>query len=480
LLDVANAKSLERDRFYEANKDKLSKDAEATQRGLGFENCTARYKIHAFMVDIETRRFDMCSDSSIDYYSGISDENESPIIYADRDINPDDEKGLVEWYAGWSAGRLDRFRKFAVVGTSSASALRASRLKSFPKEHSSTKVFTAFSFPKPTAGPKQASQSAEKQKALAIAAKFKNLHVNPNSEAFKGNSVLSPSARSPQSPIGGGMLSQTSPTRTVDSDMSMDMDISPVQARSNSVIRQEDQRSPALDHTREELDAQITELIQNSRPRQNIADLIRDSAPNDDPRDLPRLTTTHLNSLPQPATATSANQNTSPYFPATSPFQLDGAADNRPVSSGTDSSKTSRSGIQVAENGQRFVPRSLRPSGTVRPEISIKPGYIPAEDKDVYRNRRVIDGVPQYEVGVGSNKNSNAGSPAAMSPPAVVSGSVFDSDEEGEVVEEETWKEVRFEATTVWYRALLAEGGGWGHVCVEGWERAWEFLGVKK
>lgn len=482
LLDVANAKSLERDRFYEANKDKPSKDAEATQKGLGFENCNARYKIHAFMTDVETRRFDMCSDSSIDYYSGIANENESPIIYADRDINPDDEKALVEWYAGWSVGRLDRFRKFAVVGTSSASALRASRLKSLPKEHAGAKGFTAFSFPQPDVSLRSelAAHTPEKQNALAVAAKLNNLHVNSKVAALKSNSALSPSIKSPQSPISGGMLAQTSPTRTVDSDMSMEMDISPVHSKPNNIAPQDDQNSPALNQTCEELDARITELIQNPRPKQTIADLIRNSTPNDNPRDLPRLTTTHLNinnSLPASAAATSAERNTSPYFSANSPFQFDGAADNRPISSGTDSSKTSRSGIQLSENGQRFVPRSVRPSGTVRPEISIKPGYISAEDKDVYRNRRVIDGVPQHEIG--SNSNSNAGSPAAASPP-IVSGSVFDSDEEGQVREEETWREIRFEATTAWYRALLAEGGGWGHVCVEGWEKAFEFLGVKK
>jgi chromo domain-containing protein 1 len=496
LLEVANAKSLERDQFYEANKDKLSKDAEATQKGLGFEKCSLRYEVYNFMLSLQRNKRLGPSTDDTDYYYGIPDEKESPLVFADRHSDPDNEKALIEWYAGWSMGRLDRFRRFYVVGTSLGNALKASRLKEFPlgkandwkrpNTPASTK-FTAYYFSNPNSSSSPNAQtSPQKQKALSVAAKFKA----PKFKALEKNTATSQSAKSPRTPIGAGTYTQDSPAMS-GSDMSVDISSSSTTADMN---RNKEQGIPSMDnagdYNRMDIDSEIMKLIaEESKPKANFGELIGNPGPKNNARELPRLTTSHLNTHSFPNSAATAVVSAEPnlFSPddaGTSAFQFDGAGDDRPISSGTDSSRTSRSGIQIDENGQRMVPCSIRSSGTVRKEIPIKPSYTPIEDKEFYRNRRVIDGVPQHEVG--SNPTSAVASPSApLSALAQTMGEKMNLDvdeamEEGEVKEETEWKEIKFEATTAWYKRLVAQGGGWGHISVDGWEKQWKVLGIVK
>ncbi|RDW78037.1 hypothetical protein BP5796_05889 [Coleophoma crateriformis] len=49
---------------------------------------------------------------------------------------------------------------------------------------------------------------------------------------------------------------------------------------------------------------------------------------------------------------------------------------------------TTASGAIVSpDSGQRHIPASVRPDGTKRKEIKIRPGYKPPEDVEVYKNR---------------------------------------------------------------------------------------------
>ncbi|KAK3394482.1 hypothetical protein B0H63DRAFT_47349 [Podospora didyma] len=47
----------------------------------------------------------------------------------------------------------------------------------------------------------------------------------------------------------------------------------------------------------------------------------------------------------------------------------------------------SNSGIIVDERGERLIPESVRPDGSTRKAIKIRPGYRPPEDVEVYKNR---------------------------------------------------------------------------------------------
>lgn len=47
----------------------------------------------------------------------------------------------------------------------------------------------------------------------------------------------------------------------------------------------------------------------------------------------------------------------------------------------------SKSGITTSATGERHIPSSIRPDGSVRKEIRVRPGYRPPEDVEVYRNK---------------------------------------------------------------------------------------------
>jgi len=46
-----------------------------------------------------------------------------------------------------------------------------------------------------------------------------------------------------------------------------------------------------------------------------------------------------------------------------------------------------KSGIVTGKDGERHIPSSVRPDGTVRKEIRVRPGYRPPEDVETYKNR---------------------------------------------------------------------------------------------
>ena len=53
----------------------------------------------------------------------------------------------------------------------------------------------------------------------------------------------------------------------------------------------------------------------------------------------------------------------------------------------TEPSKVSRAGITTSTTGERHIPSSVRPDGSVRKEIRVRPGYRPPEDVELYKNR---------------------------------------------------------------------------------------------
>ncbi|KAF1356534.1 hypothetical protein BDV97DRAFT_288021 [Delphinella strobiligena] len=58
-----------------------------------------------------------------------------------------------------------------------------------------------------------------------------------------------------------------------------------------------------------------------------------------------------------------------------------------PTAAQEEKSGVSKSGITTDESGQRHIPASVRPDGTLRKEIRVRPGYRPPEDVEVYKNR---------------------------------------------------------------------------------------------
>ncbi|KAG9255145.1 putative RNA binding protein Pym [Emericellopsis atlantica] len=53
----------------------------------------------------------------------------------------------------------------------------------------------------------------------------------------------------------------------------------------------------------------------------------------------------------------------------------------------SEATKASNAGIVTAQTGERHIPESQRADGSTRKAIKIRPGYRPAEDVEVYKNR---------------------------------------------------------------------------------------------
>jgi partner of Y14 and mago protein len=51
------------------------------------------------------------------------------------------------------------------------------------------------------------------------------------------------------------------------------------------------------------------------------------------------------------------------------------------------SSAVSKAGITTSASGERHIPASRRPDGSIRKEIRVRPGYRPPEDVEIYKNR---------------------------------------------------------------------------------------------
>jgi hypothetical protein len=156
------------------------------------------------------------------------------------------------------------------------------------------------------------------------------------------------------------------------------------------------------------------------------------------------------------------------------------------------SSQASNAGIVTSETGSRFVPRSIRVSGTVRNELNIRPGYIPPEDKEVYKVRR--DG--SASLGTASVSRSRSGSrgaedgevksaAASVSPGGVLTpvtpmtpGQRRTDPMEGVDGAQESEKGGN-SGTLEWYAEKKLKGEEWNHISVVGWKEAFKLLRVE-
>jgi partner of Y14 and mago protein len=60
----------------------------------------------------------------------------------------------------------------------------------------------------------------------------------------------------------------------------------------------------------------------------------------------------------------------------------------------------SKAGIVETNSGERHIPSSVRPDGTKRKEIKIRPGYKPPEDVEVYKNRTAAAFTSRHPAGI--------------------------------------------------------------------------------
>jgi hypothetical protein len=438
ILELANSKAAEKDAFELKYQNDPAKDAKLYNAGLSFNECNLRYKLHKLLVDFESRR----SLESISEFDSDCDESDYPFIHANKHIDPDDEKGLVDWYAAWTMRNLDMYMKFIVVGSSEPKHReRLVRMKE-------TEVV------------KRKERIAAESPRLPITS-FRRFSVGANKESEQEHNPFDDIA----------LKAVTSPSRRTGRDSSL--------SQADGI----------------NLDEQINVLIAESSTVNKGTSHTNDSASTNPP--LPISGSTSHPYLQSPPQFNGAGDQSVGMDLDSPMLGFDGAGDERPTSS---SSNTPQSGIQSDENGRRFVPRSVSQDASVRNEITVRPGYAPPEDGDFYQ--------------IPSQRGSAAGTPmgqSAVASPAVGGSSTMDVDsdsgggaeagsgnerarmktrwmpvesvEDGEVeevVKEKNFEEVKFEATTTWYKKVVKEGRGWEHIRVEGWEGANRSLGVGK
>lgn len=110
LLELAEEK-------YKARQDllrrpgELQPDIAANLSRLSSEDCKFRYVAAGLAADLHLIRTAKAGPSA-------NDEENSPLVYVDSSIDPNDEQSLVNWFGWWTTLRADQFRKFHVVGSS--------------------------------------------------------------------------------------------------------------------------------------------------------------------------------------------------------------------------------------------------------------------------------------------------------------------------------------------------------------------------
>lgn len=416
LLDIAIEKSAEKDALENQYQGDPRKDAIIEEKGLGYSTCKIRFQLYELVDELLSQRI---RENSPDY---DSDELNSPIVYASEFVDVDNEQALVTWFAGWAMCRLDQFRKFTVVGSSTKYEKRAVRRKeivvpialsaekmrplAIAAKLNSSAPTTALSGSKPQETrpldiqplpPISESSTTNKllskprhQQVESVGALGSHCVIRPPAlmeivGAPDGHAVTIPQQTSPRSPRAGsdaeisiGSAPSESATSTKHGiDHQVSQDTLRFIAVTSSNLEAAKYFLARADYN---LQAAIKLYGAQSGPLTQL-----DSV--DDEMDIDE----HVSRAVElyGTAPTIERESFSPQFP-----QFDGPGDKRPRSSGANSNASSRSGIQTDENGHRTVPSSVRPNSTVRPELAIKPGYIPSEDREVYRNRqrRVIDG----------------------------------------------------------------------------------------
>ncbi|KAI9647203.1 hypothetical protein NHQ30_003586 [Ciborinia camelliae] len=85
-------------------------------KGLSQEQCAARIDLYSLLIyDILGK--DLPSHLSPFDRDPSEEKSRSPLLFAPPSIEPNDEKELICWFAGWAYANLDKYRRFYVVGS---------------------------------------------------------------------------------------------------------------------------------------------------------------------------------------------------------------------------------------------------------------------------------------------------------------------------------------------------------------------------
>jgi chromo domain-containing protein 1 len=121
LGDLALQKSRERDEILEKSRHSISQaEITANIKGLSRDDCENRFKAWSLALELHQMRAGAAGPDDVD-------EDICSIIYADPSIDANDEQSLVNWFGWWTSMRLDQFRGFHVIGSSSSMKFNGSK-----------------------------------------------------------------------------------------------------------------------------------------------------------------------------------------------------------------------------------------------------------------------------------------------------------------------------------------------------------------
>jgi chromo domain-containing protein 1 len=531
LLDLAIRKASERESLLSSLSLSVGdKESIAASKGLSHKECEYRFLSYGVVQNLR-------------WYEDVSDENDCPIIYADESVRQDDEENLVTWFAGWTMLKLTLFRRFTVVGTTPrrSNLEQGFNVKPISSEPHQVKAdFTRPSLAKPdqTAAVRlldtpDSRRDISNPTLNTISAKGtipnaspkiapgwkRNIFAEVRDTSEDCNASLMSSRRASVSDDASRRASIVSSKRgasdtraLISGDQEgMGMDIS--DNNPDSAVRTGhgisetadtsiltfialtgEGRGTAEDYlARNKNDLQqATKHYFSSKSKGIQVDDVLDQ---DDPVD-PAAVLDFSNTAEMPSEETRQYLNPprvqddvkramelykSSFDSGKLPSRVDRSGN------GSEHQPLTRAGIATDEKGLRFVPRSVRPSVSARPEISIRPRYVPLEDKPVCKCGKRLEGVQANEAGGMSSSSSTSGKISTAQSPVNLGGQLTpgpDSDKPDigvhESSEDYTSRISNYrESTTEWYSKLQATGQSWEHIYVDGWEGCFKMLGIK-
>ncbi|KFY58793.1 hypothetical protein V496_05958 [Pseudogymnoascus sp. VKM F-4515 (FW-2607)] len=474
------------------------KDTLARESGLSMKSCQDRLDL----MDVIGKLVRPKNERERDLDAVLqADDARSLMVFANEDIKPSDDCALIRYFAYWSMLHLKDFRRFVAIGS-----------KATPEDYEDV-----------------VAQAPEKSNSSGIRPLSENTPQGgppfkiPKKAKWNRNAFASVDGANDDDEVEAGELNDDVAPEDSDSEATyVNMDpgilrfIVDTGAKYNEAA--EFMRRAQGNH---DIAIKLHKSCEDAKMKGKEAAEKAVKTPPDPPS--PHATEANA-AIPSTEAVTTEDvvmEDAPPTPPEAAPPGSPPTNANTPVQSNVSdaqptSSQTSNAGIVTSENGTRLVPRSVRMSGTVRNEVNIRPGYVPPEDKEVYKVRRDRSGsvgrasMPRSRSGSRGTDEKGSNGAASVSPGVSRSGSRGAEEEKGsdgaasvsppggvltpvtpatprgrqrdrmegvEGAQEE--KGERKPNTLEWYAERKLKGEEWSHIAVVGWEEAFKLLRVE-
>ncbi|ELR08818.1 hypothetical protein VC83_00745 [Pseudogymnoascus destructans] len=456
----------------------------ATGSGLSMKNCKDRFDL----MDVIGRLVRPKNEKERDLDAVLQpDDTRTLMVFADEEIKPSDDRELIRYFAYWSVLHLKSFRKFVAIGS-----------KTSPKEHEEA-VAQAPKISN-SSGTKPSSENTPQDRPPS---------KSPGKSTWKHNGFASVDGANDDDdyeptiePKPG--TTQTSETEDLNAGVApedLDLEVLKfiVETGVTYSVATDFVKRAKGNHDRATM---LYEFSKKAKRQAEEAANVSVAAETPPVPPTPPVTEANI-AIPSTDAVTTEDvvmEDAPPAAAEAAPSTPRPIDTNSPTQSNSPdaepSSQTSNSGIITSEGGFRLVPRSVRSSGTVRNELNIRPGYVPPEDKEVYKVRRGRSGSVGRAVsrsrsgssGVEEGEVSNGAASASVSPGGVLTPvtPVTPSERRKDQIDQmeglEGAEEEKGEgklSTLEWYAEMKLKGVEWNHIAVVGWEDAFRLLRVE-